>query len=325
MLPGPDVRQDVPAHLRGGARARPAGARRGVPRDLRVARRGRAAAAARPDRAWRATAAAAAAGPPRGPWLLIGLAVVAVLGALLVIGLVGGDDEGDGGQQADGEQHHRDRSTTTPSRSRSSPRAPTPGDAARSRPTNEIYVCVDTGPGHRRSASRASSTSRGPSAAAGCGVNLGKTDVRADGQRQAGADRARARAGRLRVHAAGDQAAPAGRAPLRLMAPAPGIVVTGTEVLTGRVRDRNGPWLSDRLLELGVELAHITICGDRPEDMAAQLALHGRPGRRPGGHERRPGPDRRRPDDRDGGPRSPGGRCSSTRTSRSASRTSCGR
>jgi nicotinamide-nucleotide amidase len=50
-----------------------------------------------------------------------------------------------------------------------------------------------------------------------------------------------------------------------------GIVVTGTEVLTGRVRDRNGPWLSDRLLELGVELAHITICGDRPLDIEAQL------------------------------------------------------
>ena len=50
-----------------------------------------------------------------------------------------------------------------------------------------------------------------------------------------------------------------------------GIVVTGTEVLTGRVRDRNGPWLSDRLLELGVELAHITICGDRPADIEAQL------------------------------------------------------
>ena len=52
-----------------------------------------------------------------------------------------------------------------------------------------------------------------------------------------------------------------------------GIVVTGTEVLTGRVRDRNGPWLSDRLLELGVELAHITICGDRREDMLAQLTF----------------------------------------------------
>jgi nicotinamide-nucleotide amidase len=50
-----------------------------------------------------------------------------------------------------------------------------------------------------------------------------------------------------------------------------GVVVTGTEVLTGRVRDRNGPWLSDRLRELGVDLAHITICGDRPDDMEAQL------------------------------------------------------
>ncbi len=50
-----------------------------------------------------------------------------------------------------------------------------------------------------------------------------------------------------------------------------GIVVTGTEVLSGRVQDRNGPWLADRLLELGVELAHITICGDRPEDIEAQL------------------------------------------------------
>jgi nicotinamide-nucleotide amidase len=48
-------------------------------------------------------------------------------------------------------------------------------------------------------------------------------------------------------------------------------VVTGTEVLTGRVADRNGPWIADRLLELGVELAHITICGDRPEDIEAQL------------------------------------------------------
>ena len=52
-----------------------------------------------------------------------------------------------------------------------------------------------------------------------------------------------------------------------------GIVVTGTEVLTGRVRDRNGPWLADRLFELGIDLAHISICGDRPEDMMAQLGF----------------------------------------------------
>ena len=52
-----------------------------------------------------------------------------------------------------------------------------------------------------------------------------------------------------------------------------GIVVTGTEVLTGRVSDRNGPWLSDRLRELGIDLAHISIVGDRPQDMRAALAF----------------------------------------------------
>jgi len=49
------------------------------------------------------------------------------------------------------------------------------------------------------------------------------------------------------------------------------IVVTGTEVLGGRVSDRNGPWLAERLRELGVDLVHVTIVGDRPADMLAAL------------------------------------------------------
>jgi nicotinamide-nucleotide amidase len=61
-------------------------------------------------------------------------------------------------------------------------------------------------------------------------------------------------------------------------APRAGIVVTGTEVLTGRVRDRNGPWLSDRLLEVGIDLAHIVIVGDRPADMQAALEFMARQG-----------------------------------------------
>lgn len=55
------------------------------------------------------------------------------------------------------------------------------------------------------------------------------------------------------------------------MNPRAGILVTGTEVLTGRVADRNGPWLADRLEELGVDLAHTAIVGDRREDMLAAL------------------------------------------------------
>lgn len=50
-----------------------------------------------------------------------------------------------------------------------------------------------------------------------------------------------------------------------------GIVVTGTEVLNGRISDRNGPWISERLAELGVDVAHIHIVGDRPADL--ELAL----------------------------------------------------
>jgi nicotinamide-nucleotide amidase len=52
-----------------------------------------------------------------------------------------------------------------------------------------------------------------------------------------------------------------------------GIVVTGTEVLTGRVTDRNGPWLAERLRETGIDLAHIAIVGDRPEDIRGALSF----------------------------------------------------
>ena len=47
-----------------------------------------------------------------------------------------------------------------------------------------------------------------------------------------------------------------------------GIVVTGTEVLSGIIADRNGPWLSERLRTRGVDLAHVMIVGDRPPTCA---------------------------------------------------------
>ena len=57
------------------------------------------------------------------------------------------------------------------------------------------------------------------------------------------------------------------------MATRAGIVVTGTEVLTGRVADRNGPWLAEQLRAAGVDVAHIVIVGDRPDDLRAALAF----------------------------------------------------
>jgi competence/damage-inducible protein CinA-like protein len=50
-----------------------------------------------------------------------------------------------------------------------------------------------------------------------------------------------------------------------------GIVVTGTEVLTGRIVDRNGPWISERLGELGVDVSQILCVGDRRADLDAAL------------------------------------------------------
>jgi len=50
-----------------------------------------------------------------------------------------------------------------------------------------------------------------------------------------------------------------------------GIVVTGTEVLTGRVTDRNGPWLAEALRQLGVDVAHVLVVGDRLADLRSAL------------------------------------------------------
>ena len=50
-----------------------------------------------------------------------------------------------------------------------------------------------------------------------------------------------------------------------------GIVVTGTEVLTGRVSDRNGPWLAEQLRRLGVDVGHVVVVGDRLDDLRAAL------------------------------------------------------
>ena len=42
-------------------------------------------------------------------------------------------------------------------------------------------------------------------------------------------------------------------------------------MLTGRIADRNGPWVSEQLAGLGVDVAHILVVGDRPDDLEAAL------------------------------------------------------
>ncbi len=53
--------------------------------------------------------------------------------------------------------------------------------------------------------------------------------------------------------------------------PRAGILVTGTEVLTGIIADRNGPWLSERLRGIGLDPAVIQVVGDRPDDLLEAL------------------------------------------------------
>lgn len=50
-----------------------------------------------------------------------------------------------------------------------------------------------------------------------------------------------------------------------------GIIVTGTEVINATIADRNGPWLSEQLSRLGVEVAYILTVGDRPTDLRRAL------------------------------------------------------
>lgn len=55
--------------------------------------------------------------------------------------------------------------------------------------------------------------------------------------------------------------------------PRAAIVVTGSELLTGAVSDRNGPWLARRLAELGFEVGNVLLVGDRPDDLATALSF----------------------------------------------------
>ncbi len=54
-----------------------------------------------------------------------------------------------------------------------------------------------------------------------------------------------------------------------------GIVVTGTEVITGTIQDKNGPWISKELAGRGVEVSHIVVVGDRPSDLEQALRFLG--------------------------------------------------
>jgi cytoskeleton protein RodZ len=82
---------------------------------------------------------------PVGPLLVIGLGVLAVIGALLVIGLLSADDDGGGEQQASDETETQPRRQRTERERRPPPRPRRV--VLRITPATETYVCVDNGQG----------------------------------------------------------------------------------------------------------------------------------------------------------------------------------
>jgi cytoskeleton protein RodZ len=86
-------------------------------------------------------------GPPRGPWLAIGLALAAIVGVLLVIGLIGDDDDGagDGGERAAQETTATEQPRERPRR-RERP-SPPRRVVLRIAPVAQTYVCIDSGEG----------------------------------------------------------------------------------------------------------------------------------------------------------------------------------
>jgi molybdenum cofactor synthesis domain-containing protein len=54
--------------------------------------------------------------------------------------------------------------------------------------------------------------------------------------------------------------------------PSAALVVVGSEVLSAKITDENGPWLARRLRELGVRLASVSVIPDALDEIAATVA-----------------------------------------------------
>jgi cytoskeleton protein RodZ len=113
--------------------------------------------------------------PPPRPWVLIGLAAVTVVGVLLVIGLLSGDDNGGGGSS----DKASTSTTKTKPKKKQKPKATTAPKTVTLRivPANEVYVCIDTGPGTDITFDGILDAPRTFRGGQRLRVNLGKTDL----------------------------------------------------------------------------------------------------------------------------------------------------
>ena len=208
--------------------------------------------------------------PRLGPGLVVVLGIVVLLGALYLLGVSGnGGDETEppaAVETATPAGNDKDAQEEGQEEGRRPPKPVSVSIVA----TGQVYVCMEDARGR---ADRRQAHAGGRPAHPHLPQPLLQGDVRhrrgADPPERQGLPRGREPRPRrllpaLRAQAPADHARP-GR--LHVSARA-GIIVTGTEVLSGIIADRNGPWLSGKLRERGVQLAHVMIVGDRPRTCA---------------------------------------------------------
>jgi cytoskeletal protein RodZ len=117
-------------------------------------------------------------GRPRGPWLAIAAGVIVVVAVLAVIGLVGGGDDDDGGGGSE-----QANTTTTKQKPKKKQKQKQQATAAPKNvtvkvvPSNQVYVCLDTGPGTAVTFEGILDGPRTFRDGKRVRINLGKTDV----------------------------------------------------------------------------------------------------------------------------------------------------
>src|SRR3954452_15997060 len=114
--------------------------------------------------------------PPPRPWVLIGLAALTVVGVLLVIGLLSGDDNGGGGSPSN---KASTTTTKTKPKKKQKPKTTTAPKTVTLRivPANQVYVCIDSGAGTDIAFEGILDSARTFRGGKSLRVNLGKTDL----------------------------------------------------------------------------------------------------------------------------------------------------
>ena len=204
-----------------------------------------------------------------GPGLVVVFVLVLVLGALYALGSWGEEDPG-------GEREANTVETPTPTPKSKSKRKKKRAEPTRVTlqivPTGLVSVCLVDANGRalidNRALAPGDATRRYRGKRFRVSFGNGQARMRTGGRTIDVPDRSTPVGYEVRPGKTAARAVRGAQANLHVRA---GILITGTEVLSGIISDRNGPWLSERLREQGVEVAEIVVVADRRDDMLEAL------------------------------------------------------